>query len=54
MATGKKKVQARITERGGRAKLTAEDSLKRMQEFAERKENFIATVRQGKNRSVSA
>jgi hypothetical protein len=37
-----------------RAKLSAEESLKRMEEFPERKERFIAAVRKGKNRSVSA
>lgn len=36
-------------ERPQRAKLTAKESLKRMQEFAKRKEKFIATVREGKN-----
>ncbi len=35
-------------------KLSAAQSLKRMEEFPERKEQFIATVRKGKNRNVSA
>lgn len=37
-----------------RIKLTPEESLKRMTEFSKRKEAFIAAVRKGKNRSVSA
>ena len=36
-------------ERPERAKLSAEESLKRMKEFDNRKEKFIATVRQRKN-----
>ena len=36
-------------ERPERAKLSAEESLKRMKEFGKRKEKFIATIRQGKN-----
>ncbi len=41
-------------ERPGRAKLAAKEPLKRMRRFAERKEKFIATVREGKDRGVSA
>jgi hypothetical protein len=37
-----------------RTKLTAEESLKRVQEFAARKERFVAAIRKGKDRSVSA
>jgi hypothetical protein len=37
-----------------RAKISAEESLKRMEEFPERKEQFVAAVRKGKNRSVPA
>jgi hypothetical protein len=37
-----------------RAKLTAEESLKRMEEFPERKEQFVAAVRKGKDRGLSA
>jgi hypothetical protein len=29
----------------GRTKVTAQDSLKRMEEFAKRKDSFIATIR---------
>ena len=39
-------------ERPERAQLSAEESLKRMQEFAERKGRFVAAVRKGKNRGV--
>jgi hypothetical protein len=51
MAKGKKRVKRFPPDR---AKLTAEVSLKRMQEFAKRKEHFVATVRKGKDRGVSA
>ena len=36
------------------AKLSQEESLKRMREFPRRKGKFIAAVRKGKNRGVSA
>lgn len=51
MAKGKKQGKGVAA---GRAKLTAEESLKRMQEFAKRKEQFVASVRKGKDRGVSA
>jgi hypothetical protein len=54
MAKGKKRGDKVQTGRAGRVKLTAEESLKRMQEFARRKENFVAAVRKGKNRGASA
>jgi hypothetical protein len=54
MAKGKKRVKGLPTERADRAKLTAEESLKRLQEFTKRKEHFVAAVRKGKNRGVSA
>jgi hypothetical protein len=54
MATGKKRGQGPTSERPERAKLTAEESLKRLQEFPKRKESFVVTVRKGKNRDVSA
>jgi hypothetical protein len=41
------------SERPERAKLSASESLKRMRAFANRKEQFVATVRKGKDRSVS-
>ena len=37
-----------------RVKLSAEESLKRVREFGKRKEAFVAAVRKGKNRGVSA
>jgi hypothetical protein len=37
-----------------RVKIAPEESLKRMADFHRRKETFIAAVRKGKNRSVSA
>jgi hypothetical protein len=54
MPKRKKRETGRANERAGRAKLTAEESLKRLQEFARRREHFIATVRKGKDRGVSA
>ena len=37
-----------------KAKLSAKESLTRMANFDQRKEAFVAAVRKGKNRSVSA
>jgi len=37
-----------------RVKLSREESLKRMREFPRRKGKFIAAIRKGKNRGVSA
>ena len=37
-----------------RAKLTAEESLKRLEDFDKRKEQFVATVRKSQDRGVSA
>jgi hypothetical protein len=54
MAKGKKRAKAFSAKRAERAKLTAEESLKRLQEFAKRKEQLVATVRKGKDRGVSA
>lgn len=50
----KKKLVSNAAQGGGRAKLTPEESLKRVKEFPKRKEGFIAAVRKGKNRGVSA
>ncbi len=36
-------------ERPERAKLSAEESIKRTKEFDKRKEKFITTIREGKN-----
>ena len=54
MAKGKKQAKSLSTDRKDRVQLTAEDALKRMQEFEKRKEQFVAAVRKGKDRSVSA
>ena len=54
MAKGKKRSDVLPPVRAGRAKLTAEESLKRLGEFAKRKEHFVAAVRKGKDRGVSA
>ncbi|MEW6211381.1 MAG: hypothetical protein AB1631_23650 [Acidobacteriota bacterium] len=49
MAKGLKDIKEIKIERPQRAKLTAKESLKRMQEFEKRKEKFIATVREVRN-----
>jgi hypothetical protein len=54
MAKGKKRVSRLPAPRPDRATLTAEESLKRLQEFSKRKEHFVAAVRKGKDRGVSA
>jgi hypothetical protein len=54
MAKRKKRVKGLPTERADRARLTAQESLKRLQEFSKRKETFVAAVRKGKDRGVSA
>lgn len=54
MPKGIKQSKAPSADGKDRAKLTAEESLKRMQEFNKRKEEFVATVRKGTDRSVSA
>jgi hypothetical protein len=47
-------VQEITVQRPKRAKLTAAESLKRMEAFSERKEQIIAAVRKSKSRSVSS
>ena len=42
------------TGRTKRAKLSPDESLTRVNAFDQRKEAFIAAIRKGKNRSVSA
>jgi hypothetical protein len=37
-----------------RVKLSREESLKRMREFPKRRGKFIAAIRKGKNRGISA
>ena len=54
MAKGKKQGKGPPAARAGRAKLTAEESLKRLEEFGKRKERFVASIRKGKDRGVSA
>ena len=45
-------VQKVKVQRPKRAKLTAEESLKRMEAFPERKEQIIAAIRKSKSRSL--
>jgi hypothetical protein len=47
-------VQEVVIRRPKRAKLTAEESLKRMESFPERKEQIVAAVRKSKNRGLSS
>ncbi len=44
-----KEIKELKIERPPKARLSAKESLKRMQEFAKRKERFIATVRESRN-----
>ena len=54
MAKKKQATKPLEFKRPKRAKLSTEESLKRMQAFPMRKEKFIATVREGKSRGLSA
>jgi len=54
MAKKPKQAKPVASGRSERVKLSAEESLKRMKAFDARKEAFIAAIRKGKNRSVSA
>ena len=54
MPKGKKRDKVVPANRASRAKLTALESLKRLEEFPERKEHFVGIVRKGKDRSVPA
>jgi hypothetical protein len=54
MAKKPQRSQTVKASRTQRVKLSAEESLKRVREFARRKEAFIAAVRKGKDRGVSA
>lgn len=56
MSMAKKQKQSKDlkAERPERVRLSAEESLKRLQEFPERKELLVAAVRKGKDRGVSA
>jgi hypothetical protein len=54
MAKRAQKVSELKIERPQRAELPPAESLKRMEAFNRRREHFVAAVRKGKNRSVSA
>jgi hypothetical protein len=47
-----KEVKELKVERPPRAEVSEKDALKRMKEFSKRKEQFLATARTGKGRSV--
>jgi hypothetical protein len=49
MAKKQKEVQELKIERPKRAKLSEEETLKRMEAFEERKEQFVASVRKSKS-----
>jgi hypothetical protein len=54
MTKKKKRSKSMKIERPERPKLSTKESLKRLQEFTKRKERFVAAVRKGKERGVSA
>jgi hypothetical protein len=54
MAKKTEEIEEIRTERPRRAKLSAEESLQRMKDFPKRKEEFVAAVRKGKDRSISS
>jgi hypothetical protein len=54
MAKKQKRSESLEVKRPGRAKLSAKESLRRLQEFAKRKEQLVAAVRKGKGPGVSA
>jgi hypothetical protein len=54
MTQRKKKSKNASSQPTNRVKLSAAESLKRLQEFSKRKENFVASVRKGKDRGLSA
>ena len=47
-----KEIKELKVERPPRAKVSEKEALKRMKEFRERKEQFLATARTGKGRGV--
>lgn len=51
--TKKKPAPKRTIQRPKRVKLSAKESLRRMEAFEQRKEAFVAAVRKGTDRSVS-
>lgn len=54
MASDRKQVRLGKTRRSAGTTVSAEESLKRMREFRQRKGAFVASIRKGKNRGVSA
>lgn len=54
MIKKRQKIIELTIERPERAKLSPQEALKRMQNFPQRKEHFVAVIRKGKNRSVPA
>ena len=54
MAKKRQKISELTIERPERAKLSPQESLKRMQNFPQRKESFVAAIREGKKRSLPA
>jgi hypothetical protein len=54
MAKKQKPSKSLKIERPEHAKLSAKESLKRLEEFTKRKEQFVAAVRKGKGRGISA
>ena len=54
MAKRAQKVSELKIERPHRAKLAPAESLKRMEAFNRRKEQFVAAIQKGKDRAVSA
>jgi hypothetical protein len=54
MAKKQQKIVELKIERPERAKLSPQESLKHMQNFPQRKERFVAAIREGKSRSVPA
>jgi hypothetical protein len=54
MVKRKKIGKKALRERPTRALLTADECLKRLEEFSKRKRCFVAAVREGRDRNVSA
>jgi hypothetical protein len=54
MAKKQKQSKTLKIERPEHAKLSAKESLKRLEEFSKRKEQFVAAARKGKGQGVSA
>ena len=54
MAKTRKQTKGLNAERPERAKLSVNESLKRLEELSKRKGHFVAAVRKGKDRGVPA